>query len=72
MTLLGLALGEAVRARALELGFDAVALGPAGPPEHAAAFERWLANDNFDADGRQKQRLEALREAPAAVPPATA
>ena len=42
MTLLGLALGEAVRARALELGFDAVALGPAGPPEHAAAFERWL------------------------------
>ena len=41
-------------------------------PPRRAAFERWLANDNFDADGRQKQRLEALREAPAAVPPATA
>ncbi|OGK86128.1 MAG: tRNA epoxyqueuosine(34) reductase QueG [Candidatus Rokubacteria bacterium GWA2_73_35] len=36
------ALAEAVRARALGLGFDAVALGPAGPPEHGAAFERWL------------------------------
>ncbi|OGK97327.1 MAG: tRNA epoxyqueuosine(34) reductase QueG [Candidatus Rokubacteria bacterium RIFCSPLOWO2_02_FULL_73_56] len=42
MTLLARALREAVRARALELGFDAVALGPAGPPEHGAAFERWL------------------------------
>lgn len=41
-------------------------------PPRRTAFERWLANDNFDADGRQKQRLEALREAPAAVPPATA
>jgi RimJ/RimL family protein N-acetyltransferase len=40
-------------------------------PRCRAAFERWLANDNFDADGRQKQSLEALREAPAAVPPAT-
>ncbi len=43
MTLLGLALGDAVRVRALELGFDRVAIGPAGPPEHGAAFERWLA-----------------------------
>jgi len=42
VTLLARALREAVRARALELGFDAVALGPAGPPEHGAAFERWL------------------------------
>ena len=35
------------------------------------AFEHWLASDNFDAEGRQKQRLEALREAPAAVLHAT-
>lgn len=40
-------------------------------PTRRAAFERWLAADNFSADGQQKQRLEALREAPAAVPQAT-
>ncbi len=43
MTLVGLALSGAVKERALELGFDRVALGPAGPPEHGEAFERWLA-----------------------------
>ena len=37
-----MALAQAVKARALELGFDRVAIGPAGPPPHAAAFERWL------------------------------
>jgi epoxyqueuosine reductase len=35
-------LTEAVRERALALGFDRVAVGPAAPPEHGAAFERWL------------------------------
>jgi len=40
--LTGLALTRAVKDRALELGFDRVAVGPAGPPEHGAAFERWL------------------------------
>jgi RimJ/RimL family protein N-acetyltransferase len=30
-------------------------------PERRAAFERWLAPDNFDAQGRQKQRLEDFR-----------
>jgi epoxyqueuosine reductase len=43
VTLLTLALREAIKARALELGFDRVAIGPAGPPEHGEAFERWLA-----------------------------
>ena len=43
MTLVGLALAGAVKARARELGFDRVAVGPAGPPEHGPAFERWLA-----------------------------
>ncbi|MGH7355783.1 MAG: tRNA epoxyqueuosine(34) reductase QueG [Candidatus Rokuibacteriota bacterium] len=42
MTLRGLALTAGVRARALELGFDRVAIGHAAPPEHGAAFERWL------------------------------
>jgi epoxyqueuosine reductase len=36
------ALTAAVRERGLAVGFDRVAIGPAGPPEHAAAFERWL------------------------------
>jgi RimJ/RimL family protein N-acetyltransferase len=30
-------------------------------PAIREAFERWLAPDNFDADGRQKRRLEASR-----------
>jgi len=36
------ALTEAVRERALALGFDRVAIGPAAPPEHGSAFEQWL------------------------------
>ena len=31
-------------------------------PRCRAAFERWLAADNFAADGRQRQRLEQLRD----------
>ncbi|WP_439886846.1 GNAT family N-acetyltransferase [Pseudomonas sp. MBLB4123] len=30
-------------------------------PRCRGAFERWLAEDNFDARGRQRQRLQALR-----------
>jgi RimJ/RimL family protein N-acetyltransferase len=30
-------------------------------PHLAAAFEAWLSPDNFDADGRQRRRLEDLR-----------
>jgi len=29
-------------------------------PRLRAAFERWLAPDNFDTDGRQKTRLREL------------
>jgi epoxyqueuosine reductase len=42
MTLLTLTLSRAVKGRALELGFDRVAVGPATPPDHGEAFERWL------------------------------
>ena len=31
-------------------------------PARRAAFERWLAADNFDATGRQLRRLEQLRK----------
>ncbi|WP_420960970.1 GNAT family N-acetyltransferase [Brucella sp. IR073] len=30
-------------------------------PALKTAYERWLAPDNFDAEGRQKRRLEAFR-----------
>ena len=30
-------------------------------PQCRTAFQRWLAADNFDAEGRQKRRLEELR-----------
>ena len=42
MSLTALALTKTVKARALELGFDRVAIGAARLPEHGAAFERWL------------------------------
>ena len=42
MSLVGLALGRAVKARALELGFDRVAVGSAAPAEHGPALEAWL------------------------------
>jgi epoxyqueuosine reductase len=35
-------LADTIKARALEVGFDRVAIGPAGRPEHAAEFTRWL------------------------------
>ncbi|HLC41038.1 MAG TPA: tRNA epoxyqueuosine(34) reductase QueG [Methylomirabilota bacterium] len=42
MDLVKVALTDAVKAKALELGFDLVAVGPADPPERGAAFEAWL------------------------------
>ena len=30
-------------------------------PAAKAAFEAWLAPENFDADGRQRKRLEDFR-----------
>lgn len=43
MILTQVALTEAVKAEALELGFGRVAIGPADAPEHGLAFEAWLA-----------------------------
>jgi len=31
-------------------------------PRVKSALQRWLAADNFSADGQQRQRLETLRE----------
>jgi len=68
VTLAALALAQAVKARALELGFDRVAIGPAGPPAHAAAFERWLdagraGTMDYLADTRA-ERLDPARLLP--------
>ncbi|MBI4636903.1 MAG: tRNA epoxyqueuosine(34) reductase QueG [Candidatus Rokubacteria bacterium] len=70
MTLATLALASAVKARALEFGFDRVAIGPAGPPEHGRAFERWLdagyaGGMDYLARGRA-ERLDPLRLLPGA------
>ena len=32
-------------------------------PRIRAAFEAWLAPENFDADGRQRQSLSSVRDA---------
>jgi epoxyqueuosine reductase len=42
MTLVGLTLAAAAKAYAAELGFDAVAIGPATPIEHGTELARWL------------------------------
>ena len=42
MRLTTLALTESVKARALALGFDRVAIAPPGPADHAEHFEQWL------------------------------
>jgi epoxyqueuosine reductase len=42
VSLVGLTLGRAVKAQALELGFDRVAIGSAAPAEHGPALEAWL------------------------------
>jgi epoxyqueuosine reductase len=68
VSLVGLALTGAVKARARELGFDRVAIGPAGPPEHGPAFERWLeaghgATMHYLARGRA-DRLDPERLLP--------
>lgn len=66
MRLRELTAAEAVKGRALELGFARAAIGPASPPEHAAALDRWLDAgyaggmtylDRGRADRREPARL---------------
>ena len=47
-----------VKALALELGFDLVAVGPAAPPEHGAALRRWVAAGHAGTMGYLERRLE--------------
>jgi epoxyqueuosine reductase len=70
VTLRGLALTASVKARAVELGFHRVAVGPATPPPHGAAFEAWLeaghaGTMSYLARGRD-DRLDPARLLPGA------
>jgi epoxyqueuosine reductase len=51
-------LTESVKALALELGFDLVAIGPADPPEHGAALRRWVEAGHAATMGYLARRLE--------------
>ena len=68
MSLVGLALGSVVKARARELGFDRVAIGPAEPPEHGDALEAWLdagyAGTMDYLDRGRAERLDPARLLP--------
>ena len=64
------ALTEAVKARALTLGFDLVAVGPAEPPEHGEALTRWVAEGHAGTMAylgrRLPERLDPRRVLPEA------
>jgi epoxyqueuosine reductase len=58
-------LAARVKATGRRLGFDAVAVGPAAPPEHGAAFEAWLdaghaGTMDYLGRGRRKRRDPGL------------
>ena len=64
------ALTEAVKAQALALGFDLVAVGPADPPEHGEALARWVADGHAGTMAylgrRLPERLDPRRVLPEA------
>jgi epoxyqueuosine reductase len=68
VSLVGLAVGSVVKARARALGFDRVAIGPAEPPEHGDALEAWLdagyAGTMTYLDRSRADRLDPARLLP--------
>jgi len=71
MTLASAALTESVKALALELGFDHVAIGPAAPPEHGERVRRWIeaghAGTMAYLERRLEERLDPERVLPGAA-----
>ncbi|HEX9125870.1 MAG TPA: QueG-associated DUF1730 domain-containing protein, partial [Methylomirabilota bacterium] len=65
MTLASATLTESVKSRALDLGFDRVAIGPASPPDHGDAFRHWLEAGHAGTMGylgrRLSERLDPAR-----------
>jgi epoxyqueuosine reductase len=68
MSLATATLTEGVKTLALDLGFDLVAIGPAGPPGHARDFSLWLeagyAGDMRYLERRRDERLDPQRVLP--------
>src|SRR6266540_1338680 len=64
-------LTESVKALALELGFDRVAIGPAAPPDHGPEFRRWVevgyAGTMAYLERRLGERLDPGRVLPGAA-----
>ena len=67
-----LTLTGSVKALALELGFDLVAVGPATPPEHGAALRRWVEAGHAGTMGYLERRLEERLEPERVLPGARA
>ncbi len=71
MSLRTLALTESVKDLTRALGFDAVAIGPADPPEHGPALERWIEAGYAGGMGylarRLPERLDPRRVLPGAA-----
>ncbi len=72
MTLAAAALTESVKALALELGFDLVAVGAADPPEHGAAFRRWIEAGHAGTMGYLERRIEERLDPQRVLPGARA
>src|SRR5262245_15141309 len=62
------ALAARVKSAGRALGFDLVAIGPADPPPHGAAFEAWL-DAGYAGTMAYLERGRARRLDPAAVLP---
>jgi epoxyqueuosine reductase len=58
MTSASATLTESVKALALALGFDRVAIGPAGPPDHGPGFRRWVEAGHAGTMAYLERRLE--------------
>ncbi|HET8531199.1 MAG TPA: tRNA epoxyqueuosine(34) reductase QueG [Methylomirabilota bacterium] len=63
---------RSVKALALELGFDLVAVGPAAPPEHGAALRRWVEAGHAGTMGYLSRRLEERLDPARVLPGARA
>jgi epoxyqueuosine reductase len=70
MELRAMTLTQSVKTRAIELGFDRVAVGPADPPPHGAAFRRWIEAGHAASmaymERRAEERLNPQRVLPGA------
>jgi epoxyqueuosine reductase len=72
MTLAAATLTASVKAFALDLGFDLVAVGPCQPPEHGAAFRRWIEAGHAGTMGYLERRLEERLDPQRVLPGARA